>query len=90
MISPGDIIASRYNVLSLLGIGGMAVVFECKDLYTNDTVAVKIIKEELLDDADSVADFKKFANSDFSNFVANFWSSLFSYLIISSNSVAAC
>ena len=59
MISPGDIIASRYNVLSLLGIGGMAVVFECKDLYTNDTVAVKIIKEELLDDADSVADFKK-------------------------------
>ncbi len=59
MISPGDIIASRYNVLSLLGIGGMAVVFECKDLYTNDTVAVKILKEELLDDADSVADFKK-------------------------------
>ena len=59
MISPGDIIASRYNVLSLLGIGGMAVVFECKDLYTNDTVAFKILKEELLDDADSVADFKK-------------------------------
>lgn len=59
MISPGDIIASRYNVLSLLGIGGMAVVFECKDLYTNDTVAVKILKEELLDDGDSVADFKK-------------------------------
>ena len=59
MISPGDIIASRYNVLSLLGIGGMAVVFECKDLYTNDTVAVKILKEELLDDVDSVADFKK-------------------------------
>lgn len=59
MINPGDIIASRYNVLSLLGIGGMAVVFECKDLYTNDTVAVKILKEELLDDADSVADFKK-------------------------------
>ena len=59
MIKPGDIIASRYNVLSLLGIGGMAVVFECNDLYTNDTVAVKILKEELLDDTDSVEDFKK-------------------------------
>ena len=59
MISPGDIIAGRYNVLSLLGIGGMAVVFECNDLYTKDTVAVKILKEELLDDADAVADFKK-------------------------------
>ena len=59
MISPGDIIAGRYNVLSLLGIGGMAVVFECNDLYTKDTVAVKILKEELLDDTDAVADFKK-------------------------------
>ena len=59
MISPGDIIASRYNVLSLLGIGGMAVVFECNDLYTKDPVAVKILKEELLDDADAIADFKK-------------------------------
>ena len=59
MISPGDIIASRYNVLSLLGIGGMAVVFECNDLYTKDPVAVKILKEELLDDADAIDDFKK-------------------------------
>ena len=59
MISPGDIIASRYNVLSLLGIGGMAVVFECNDLYTKDPVAVKILKEELLDDVDAIADFKK-------------------------------
>ena len=59
MINIGDIIANRYNVLSLLGIGGMAVVFECKDLYTQDIVAVKILKEELLDDKSMVNDFKK-------------------------------
>ena len=59
MINIGDIIANRYNVLSLLGIGGMAVVFECKDLYTQDIVAVKILKEELLDDKVMVSDFKK-------------------------------
>jgi len=59
MINIGDIIANRYNVLSLLGIGGMAVVFECKDLYTQDIVAVKILKEELLDDKVMVENFKK-------------------------------
>jgi len=59
MINLGDIIANRYNVLSLLGMGGMAVVFECKDLYTKDIVAVKILKEELLDDKEMVEEFKK-------------------------------
>jgi len=59
MINLGDIIANRYNVLSLLGMGGMAVVFECKDLYTKDIVAVKILKEELLDDKEMVEKFKK-------------------------------
>lgn len=59
MINIGDIIAKRYNVLSLLGIGGMAVVFECRDMYTQDIVAVKILKEELLDDPVMVNDFKK-------------------------------
>jgi len=59
MINIGDIIANRYNVLSLLGMGGMAVVFECKDLYTKDIVAVKILKEELLDDQAMVEEFKK-------------------------------
>ena len=59
MIRIGDIIDNRYNVLSLLGFGGMAVVFECEDLYTNNVVAIKILKEELLDDKVIVNDFKK-------------------------------
>ena len=59
MINIGDVIDNRYNVLSLLGIGGMAVVFECVDLYTKKVVAVKILKEELLDDKVMVADFKR-------------------------------
>lgn len=59
MINRGDIIDNRYNVLTLLGIGGMAVVFECADLYTNETVAVKILKEELLQEDGALHDFKK-------------------------------
>lgn len=59
MIKIGDIIAKRYDVLSLLGLGGMAVVFECRDLYSKDIVALKILKEELLDDKAMVEEFKR-------------------------------
>lgn len=59
MINIGDIIDNRYNVIKHLGTGGMAVVFECKDLYTNSEVALKILKEELLDDSVSVSNFAK-------------------------------
>ena len=59
MISHGDIIDNRYNVISLLGTGGMAVVFECTDLYTSEVVAIKIMKEELLKEAGALEDFKR-------------------------------
>ena len=59
MISIGDIIDNRYNVLSHLGTGGMAVVFECEDIINHETVAVKILKEELLAEKGSIDDFKR-------------------------------
>lgn len=59
MIKVGDNISSRYNVLSHLGTGGMAVVFECKDLFSGKVVALKILKEELLGDKTSFESFKK-------------------------------
>ena len=59
MINYGDLIDNRYNVLSLLGFGGMAIVFECRDVYTNKIVAVKIMKEELLKEAGMLEAFKK-------------------------------
>lgn len=59
MINHGDVIDGRYNVMSLLGSGGMADVFECLDIYTNETVAVKIMKEEFLNDSTLVESFKK-------------------------------
>ena len=59
MINRGDIIDNRYNVMSLLGTGGMAVVFECIDLFTNKTVAIKILKEEFLEEPGMLEDFKR-------------------------------
>lgn len=59
MIKIGDTIDNRYNVLSHIGTGGMAVVFVCKDLYTGKEVALKILKEELLGDKENELSFKK-------------------------------
>lgn len=59
MIKIGDIIDNRYSVLSHLGTGGMAVVFECKDLFLGKVVALKILKEELLDNPTAIKDFEK-------------------------------
>ena len=59
MINYGDLIDNRYNVLSLLGLGGMAVVFECNDVYKNKIVAVRIMEEELLNEAGMLDAFKK-------------------------------
>ena len=39
----------RYLVEELVGIGGMAYVYKAKDLKDDSTVAVKILKEELLE-----------------------------------------
>ena len=40
-IVPGDLIADRYEVLNVLGEGGMGIVFRCRDRYRNVEVALK-------------------------------------------------
>jgi eukaryotic-like serine/threonine-protein kinase len=40
-IAIGQILADRYHVESVLGEGGMGIVYHCRDAYTDDDVAVK-------------------------------------------------
>lgn len=47
----------RYTIKRLLGIGGMAMVFEAEDSLRGTSVAVKILKEEFANDHVSVQRF---------------------------------
>lgn len=43
----GTTIANRYRIESLLGMGGMAAVYQARHLVTTRTVAIKILKPDL-------------------------------------------
>ena len=46
----GLVLEDRYKLRRLVGMGGMAMVFEAEDMLKQNTVAVKILKEEFVKD----------------------------------------
>ena len=48
----GDMLDNRYELLELIGTGGMANVYKAKCHRLNRLVAVKILKSELAEDAE--------------------------------------
>lgn len=55
----GQVFDNRYKITKILGIGGMAVVFEAFDTKLNRIVALKMLKDEISNDSQSV---KRFIN----------------------------
>jgi len=47
----------RYKLTRIIGIGGMAVVYEADDLAMNRKVAVKMLKDEIKEDINDVKRF---------------------------------
>ena len=43
----GTVLDGRYTLIGIIGIGGMAVVFSAHDRKTGDTVAVKMLRDDL-------------------------------------------
>ena len=43
----GQTFDNRYRIEKIIGIGGMAVVFEAYDTVMKRTVALKMLKEEI-------------------------------------------
>ncbi len=55
----GTVVGSRYKLLSLLGEGGMAVVFLAEDLKAGGRVALKVLKREVASDPLVLARFER-------------------------------
>jgi serine/threonine-protein kinase len=56
-ISVGQVFQGKYRVDAILGHGGMGVVAECTHLALNERVAVKMLRQDVLGDADAVSRF---------------------------------
>ena len=53
----GRVIAERYLVERLLGVGSMGLVYRCRHTVLDKTVALKIIRQDLAQDEESVGRF---------------------------------
>ena len=54
----GRNLGNRYEIIEIIGTGGMAVVYKGRDLVLNRLVAVKVLKEEFSTDQDFVKKFQ--------------------------------
>ena len=59
----GKLLLNRYELLENIGEGGMGIVYKAKCHLLNRFVAVKVLKEELSNDEQFVARFKREATS---------------------------
>lgn len=55
----GNVLGNRYEIVEIVGIGGMAVVYKGKDNVLNRLVAIKVLKQEFNSDEEFVRKFQK-------------------------------
>lgn len=55
----GKLLGNRYELMEVIGVGGMAVVYKAKDKLLNRLVAVKILKSEFNDNEQFINKFKR-------------------------------
>jgi tRNA A-37 threonylcarbamoyl transferase component Bud32 len=62
-VAPGDVLAGKYRVTRVLGIGGMGVVVAATHIQLDTPVALKFMLPEALGSADAVARFLREARA---------------------------
>ncbi len=58
MLRPGTYLQDRYEILSLIGTGGMSEVYQARCHTLNRLVAIKVLKDEYSQDSNFVSKFK--------------------------------
>ena len=58
-LRPGNVLAGRYEILELLGEGGMGAVYKARDTELDRLVAIKVIRPELASNPQILQRFKQ-------------------------------
>jgi eukaryotic-like serine/threonine-protein kinase len=58
-LTPGMLLAGRYEIIKLLGQGGMGAVYKARDVELDRPVALKVIRADLAGDSKTLARFKQ-------------------------------
>src|SRR5262245_16000129 len=58
LLEIGNVLANRYEILEILGEGGMGAVYKAQDLQLEREVALKVIRPELASDPEILQRFK--------------------------------
>jgi serine/threonine-protein kinase len=62
---PGEVLAGKYRILQLLGVGGVGFVMSAVHLGLDSTVALKFLKPEFLSNQEALRSFKLEAGASF-------------------------
>ena len=59
VLQPGRVLGNRYEIMKLLGEGGMGTVYEARDLEVDCLVALKVIRPDLAQNSEILHRFKQ-------------------------------